>query len=167
MKEYIETGRIVTVHGLHGGVKVQPWCDEPGFLAGLSQVCIGGPERAVKVEWGRVQKNMVILKLQGTDSVEEAAALRESILYIHRSQIPLGEGEYLIQDLIGLPVYDVDTGECYGTLCDVSKTGANDVWHIRFADGAERLIPKIPQVVIKVDVAGGRVDIRPLKGLFE
>lgn len=166
MKEYIETGKIVTVHGLKGEVKVQPWCDEPEFLANLNEVCIGGPERAVKVERGRVQKNMVILKLSGVDSVEEAAALRESILYIHRDRIPLAEGEYLIQDLIGLNVYDADTGERYGTLCDVSKTGANDVWHIRFADGAERLIPKIPEVVLGVDIAGGRVEIRPLEGLF-
>ena len=167
MKEYIETGKIVSTHGVHGELKVQPWCDEPEFLAGLKEVRAGSPGNPVPVERGRVQKNMVVLKLAGIDTVEAAAALRGKILYVHRAEIPLSEGEYLIQDLIGLKVYDIDTGALYGTLCDVSKTGANDVWHIRFPDGAERLIPKIPQVVLGVDIAGGRVDIRPLRGLFE
>ena len=167
MKEYIETGKIVSTHGVHGEVKAQPWCDEPEFLADLSEVRVGSPENPAKVERGRVQKSMVILKLKGVETVEAAAALRGKILYVRRDEIPLGEGEYLIQDLIGLKVYDADTGALYGTLCDVSKTGANDVWHIRFPDGTERLIPKIPQVVLQVDIAGGRVDIRPLEGLFE
>ncbi|MCI8622943.1 MAG: 16S rRNA processing protein RimM [Provencibacterium sp.] len=167
MKEYLEIGKIVTTHGVQGEVKVQPWCDEAAFLAGLSEVGVGAPDRPMSVQRGRVQKNMAILKLEGVDTVSAAALLRERILYLHRDKIPLAEGEYFIQDLIGLPVYDADTGALYGTLCDVSKTGANDVWHIRFPDGAERLIPKIPQVVLRVDVAGGRVEIRPLRGLFE
>ncbi|MCI8441292.1 MAG: 16S rRNA processing protein RimM [Provencibacterium sp.] len=167
MKEYIETGKIVSTHGVHGEVKAQPWCDEAEFLAGLCEVRVGRPENPVALERGRVQKNMVILKLAGVDTVEAAAALRGKILYVHRDEIPISPGEYLIQDLLGLRVYDIDTGALYGVLCDVSKTGANDVWHIRFSDGSERLIPKIPQVVLGVDVAGGRVDIRPLRGLFE
>ena len=101
------------------------------------------------------------------DSVEAGAALRGKVLYVHRDEIPLGEGEHLIQDIIGLQVFDADSGERYGELCDVTHTGANDVYHIRFPDGKERLIPAIPQVIVKIDVMGGRMDIRPLEGLFE
>ena len=52
-------------------------------------------------------------------------------------------------------------------MAQVSPTGANDVYHIRFADGKERLIPAIPQVVIEVDLDGGVMKIRPLEGLFD
>ena len=72
------------------------------------------------------------------------------------------EGEYLIQDLMGLKVVDVDDGHLYGELTQVSPTGANDVYHIRFADGKERLIPAIPQVVLEVDLDGGVMKIRCL-----
>ena len=27
MKDFLEIGQIVTVHGIHGEVKVKPWCD--------------------------------------------------------------------------------------------------------------------------------------------
>ena len=75
------------------------------------------------MQQARVHKNMVLLKLQGIDTVEAARALRNQILYADRADMPLEKGEYFIQDLIGLTVVDADTGEEYGTLSDVSQTG--------------------------------------------
>lgn len=54
-----------------------------------------------------------------------------------------------------------------GELCDVSKTGANDVWHIKGEDKKEYLVPAIPDVVDSVDVDGGIIKITPLKGIFD
>ena len=63
---------------------------------------------------------------------------------------------------------DADTPEKrYGTLTDVSKTGANDVWHITDENGVEVLIPAIPPVVISTDIDAEQIFIRPLKGLFD
>ena len=109
----------------------------------------------------------LLLKLEGIHSIDDAAKLRDKIIYIHRDDIPMEEGEYLIQDLMGLKVVDIDDGHLYGELTQVSPTGANDVYHIRFADGKERLIPAIPQVVLEVDLDGGVMKIRPLEGLFD
>lgn len=166
-KEYIETGKIVSTHGLTGEVRAEAWCDTPQFLAGLEELHVGSVGNRMRVLRGRVQKNVVLLQLEGVEDIDAAVALRGKVLYIHRGCIPLEEGEYLIQDLVGCKVFDGDTGEEYGILCDVSATGANDIYHVRFADGSVKLVPVIPQVILHVDVAGGRVDIRPLKGLFE
>ena len=166
-KEFLECGKIVSVHGLRGDVRVQPWGDSPEDLCALKTLYLDGGKTAVEVERARVQKNMVLLKLRGCDTPEAAQALRNKVLYIHRSQESLEEGQYYLQDLLGMQVYDADTGKLYGELCDWSETGANDVYHIRFADGKERLIPAIPQVIVKVDVEGERMENRPLKGLFD
>ncbi|MBQ2135832.1 MAG: hypothetical protein II201_03000, partial [Clostridia bacterium] len=61
---------------------------------------------------------------------------------------------------------DADTGECLGTVTDVSKTGANDVWHIE-KNGAEYLVPAIDSVIVSVDVQNEKAIIRPLKGIFD
>ena len=79
----------------------------------------------------------------------------------------LEEGEYFIQDIIGLEVMDADDGRAYGKLVDVTETGANQVYHIKFEDGQVHLIPAIPQVVISIDLEAGRMTIRPLPGLFD
>ena len=68
---------------------------------------------------------------------------------------------------MGLSVYDVDSGKLYGTICDITETGANDVYHIKFEDGSIQLIPVIPDVIIHIDIDADRMEIRPLKGLFD
>ena len=40
------------------------------------------------------------------------------------------------------------------------------MWYIK-KDGEEYLIPAIPSVVINVDVASNRVEIKPLRGIFD
>ena len=159
MKRFLECGKIVTTHGLKGEVKVQPWCDSPEELADWEVLYFDKGETEVEVEQARVQKSMVILKLAGVDRVEDAQRLRGKVLYLDRTMEELEEGVYYIQDLLGL--------EVYGELADVTETGANDVYHIRFPDGRIQLIPAIPQVVIAIDLEAGRMDIRPLEGLFD
>ena len=166
-QQYLECGKIVGAHGLRGDLKVQPWGNSPQELCQYRTLFLDKGHTRLEVEKIRVQKQMVLLKAAGVDSIEAAQALRGRVLYIDRELDSLEEGQYYIQDLLGLTVVDADDGHSYGTLCDYSETGANDVYHIRFADGKERLIPAIPQVVVAVDVAGGVMQIRPLPGLFE
>jgi 16S rRNA processing protein RimM len=78
----------------------------------------------------------------------------------------LKEGQYLIADLMGCKVFDSQTKEQLGVISDVSKTGANDVWHVK-NNGKEYLVPAIPPVVDQVDVEKEEVFITPLKGIFE
>ncbi|MBR1562282.1 MAG: 16S rRNA processing protein RimM [Ruminococcus sp.] len=165
-KKLLEAGKIVTVFGLKGEVKVQPWCDTPEFLCEFDTLYYksGTP---VNVERARVQKNMVIMKIEGTDSVEEAQKLRNRVLYIDREDVELDEGCYFIQDLIGLTVMESKDGKVYGKLSDVSQTGANDVYHIKAEDGKEYLIPAIPEVIDSIDLEGGIMKITALDGLFD
>lgn len=168
MKEFLECGKVVAPHGLRGEVKVLPWCDGPQFFGQVGRVFLqpaGG--QALEIERARSQNTVAIVKFAGCDTVEQAAAMKNRVLFAARGDIPLQEGEYFVQDLEGLSVYDADTGALYGRLTQVSQTGANDVYHIAFADGKERLIPAIRQVVVGVDLEKGRMDIRPLKGLFD
>ena len=100
--------------------------------------------------------------------LEEAAqALQGRVLWLDREEDTLEEGQYYLQDLMGLSVKDADTGEVYGTLRDVTETGANDVYHVAFPDGRVQLVPAIPQVVLDIDLEGGVMLIRPLEGLFQ
>lgn len=166
-KRYLEIGKIVTVHGLNGTVKVQPWCDDAEFLCEFEVLYRGKQPIPMEVEQARVQKNMAFIKFKGIDTVEQAQALRNTILYMDREEVVLEEGTYFIQDLIGLQVLDIDHGTDYGKIADVLQTGANDVYLLRDDTGKERLVPVIPDVVIEVAPEQGFVKIRPLKGLFD
>ena len=166
-KQYLECGKIVSTHGVRGELKVTPWCDSPEFLCGFETLYLdANGERAVKTVSARVHKGMALILLEGINSINEAAALRGKILYINRDDAP-DDGKPFLQDLLGLIVRDADTGEIYGKLADIIETGANDVYVVRDDSGHERLVPVIPQVIIKTDINGGEISIRPLEGLFD
>ncbi len=165
---YIETGEIVTVHGVKGEVKVYPWCDSAQELVGYRKFYLdANGEKEIVNEKTRIQNGMAIIKIKGIDSVEEAVKLRGKKIYVDRNDIILKEGQHLICDIVGCEVFDEDSGERYGEVTEVSSTGANDVYHIKFADGKVRLAPAIKQVVIRTDVEEGKIFIRPLRGLFD
>lgn len=167
-KQYLECGKIVSTHGVRGELRVQPWCDTPEFLCGFKTLYLQKGTQRMEVERARENKHMVLLKLRGVDTLDDAAALRGQVVYIDRNDAPPDEdGVYFIQDLVGLRVLDADTGREWGKLTDVLATGANDVYVLRDGDGVERLVPAIPQVVLQTDIDAGFMRIRPLPGLFD
>ncbi len=167
MKQFLETGKITGTHGLKGEVRVQPWADSPEFLAEFDELYLDKGAKKIGITSSRVHKNMLIMKIKGVDSIEEADRLRNKVLYMNRDDVELEEGAFFIQDLIGLDVIDDDTGERLGRLDDVSETGANDVYHVKTDDGREFLIPVIPDVVKDISPEDGYIKIFRMKGLFE
>ncbi len=165
MKQYLEIGKIVAVQGLKGEVRVEPWCDSGEFLCEFDTLYFDKGAKPVEITKSRVQKNIVVMKIAGIDTPEQAQNVRNKILYMDRNDVE--KGSYFVQDLIGLEVTDNDSGESYGKLCEVSFTGANDVYHIKGADGTVRLIPAIPDVVISTDIEKGIMKIHVLEGLFD
>ncbi|MCI8553920.1 MAG: 16S rRNA processing protein RimM [Clostridiales bacterium] len=164
-KRYLEAGQVVGTHGVCGELRVQPWCDSPAVLASLKTLYFDEGRTPVRVR-SRPHKNVTLVKLEGVDTVQDAAALRGRVLYLDRQDLELPSGHYFIQDLIGLSVTDADTGKVYGSLKEVSPTGANDVYHVN-TDRGEVLIPAIAEVIAEVDLEAGVMRIRPLKGLFD
>ena len=61
----------------------------------------------------------VLMGLEGVDTREAAQALKNTVLYLKREDIPVPKGAMLIADMIGLPVVDFDTGKVYGEISDV------------------------------------------------
>ncbi len=169
MKKYLETGKIVAEQGVKGEVRVQYWCDSAEFLCEFDELYLNkgrGEKEKITIEYARPHKNLVVMKIAGVDTVEDAQKYRNKILYIDRDSVELEEGNYFVQDLIGLVVIDNDSGEEYGKISNVTETGANDVYHIK--SGEKILyIPAIPDVVKEVDIDGGVMKIHVLEGLFE
>lgn len=152
--EYIEIGQIVNTNGLKGVVKVNPFTDDISKFEDLKYVYIQlkNELKKVKIEQVRYNKNQVLLKLEGIDSIEEAEKYRNFYLKTEKeSQEDLGEDTYYIVDLIGLDVYS-DKNEYLGKIEDVFPTGSNDVYVVKDNLGKQILIPAIADVVKEVDL---------------
>lgn len=164
MNEFLEAGRFVAVRGVKGELKLNVFCDSPDFLLDSETLFLGADKKPYTVEKAFVQKNQLIVKLEGVD-FPTAEGLVGISAYIKKDAFQLEDGVFFVADLIGLEVKDADSGELYGKLSDVIQTGARDVYVIK--GERELLIPAIPEVIISVDIPGSVMLIRPLEGLFD
>ena len=165
-KQFLDSGKIVGTHGIKGEVRIEPWCDSPAFLSAFHKLYLDERGETFLEVKSRPHKNITLAKIKGVDTIEEAERLRGKVVYINRDDVKLDEGVHFVQDLIGLEVRDADSGEVYGTLTDVLRTGANDVYEIT-RDGRKYLAPVIDEVVCEINVDGGYVLITPMKGIFD
>ena len=167
IQDYLEIGAVVGTHGLQGELRVNPACDSPAFFRQFATLYWdSGGTRPVQVLGVRAHKNLALLRLEGVGSIEAAQALKNQRLYFRRADAALEEGRYFIAELLGCGVFDArDPDLRCGTLCDVSQTRANDVWHIDTGGGREILIPFIDDVVKDVNIEAGRIEIIMPAGL--
>ncbi len=157
---FLDAGEIVGTHGIRGEVKILPWADGPEFLQEFQTLYLDGEARAV--ESCRVHKSLLLVKLQGVDSVEAAQRLRGRVVQIDRESVTLAEGTVFIADLIGLPVYA--GGERLGALKEVLTLPANDVYVVE-GGGRRWMIPAVSEFLERVDVEAGESHVRLIEGL--
>lgn len=166
-KQYLDTGKIVGTHGIKGEVRIEHWSDSPEFLCAFKKLYLDEKGQSFIEVKSRPHKNIALAKIKGVDTIESAEKFRGKIVYINRDDIVLDEGVYFVQDLIGLEVKEADSGVVYGKITDVLRTGANDVYEITDSENKKYLAPVIDEVVEEINVDGGFVLIRPMKGIFD
>ena len=168
MTKYLEIGQIVNTFGIKGMVKVKPFTDDIKRFDKLKTIYIENKQsrKEYEVEEVKYHKDMVLVKLKGINTIEEANLLRQSYLLVDREQEePLAEGVYYIVDLIGLDVY-TDEGQLLGKVDDIFNTGSNDIYVVKNELGKEILLPGIPEVLKKVDLDNKKITVHLIPGLM-
>ena len=163
-QEYVRVARIAGVHGIRGELRALPLDGGPDFLAGFKTFYLEG--KAAAAESCRVHKGMALLKLEGVEDRTAAESLRGKELLVRRADARLPEGEYFDAELIGLDVYNGETGECVGELTRVERYPAGKVYTVRGV--REFLVPAVKDAfILGVDLENNRMDIRMWEGLTE
>ena len=158
-KMYLECGRVVNAHGVRGILKVEHWCDSPRVLSNQSRVFLAkeGEYRELKVLSASVSGQMVLMALEGIESREDAIAMKGTVLYLKREDIP-------IQDMIGIEVKDANSGKVYGTLIDVEDVPRGRLFYVK-TDTGTVLLPDVPAFIKKIDESC--MLVTPIPGFFE
>ncbi|MGL4913675.1 MAG: ribosome maturation factor RimM [Romboutsia sp.] len=165
---HFKIGQIVSTQGLKGEVRVYSYTDDIERYDDLKTFYLGKDlETKWVVEKVRYKGNMVIMKIKGIDTVEEAEKLRNKFMYISREESKdLDDGEFFIADMIGIDVETVD-GQHVGTLSEVLQYAANDVYVIKGEEDKEYLIPALIKFVPTIDMKERKMIIDPIKGMLE
>ena len=164
MDSLLEVGQIVNSYGIKGFLKVVPLVDDNNQFKEFKKLYILD-NKELKIEEVKFSKNLVLIKVEGIDTIEEALKLKNLYLYAKREDIKLEEGAHFIVDLIGLEVY-TDEGKFLGKLKEVLQPGANDVYIVENENKEQILLPVIPDVIKNIDLQGKRIVVHLLEGLI-
>jgi 16S rRNA processing protein RimM len=164
-EDLVVLGKIVSVHGIRGEVKVYSFTDPLDNLLDYRRWTLkrGTEVRQAELVSGRVQGNVLVAKLKGLDDREVARTYADFEILVPRSELPeLDDGEYYWSQLEGLKVID-QSGQLLGTIDHLLETGANDVMVVKPCAGSlddrERLLPYTEQCVQAVDLAAGEMRV--------
>ncbi len=167
MEEYFEIGQIVNTNGLKGVLKIKPFTDDIKEFEDFESIYVQRKNELIefKIEEVRYVKNMVLLKLQGIDDINEAEKYRNLYIKVNRNVMPkLPEDSYYIVDLLECEVY-TEEGELLGKVDDVFNTGSNDVYVVKDELGKQILLPAIGEVIKNVDISNKKIIVKLMKGL--
>jgi 16S rRNA processing protein RimM len=161
----LHCAKIVNTHGLTGEVKALCFADDLSFFDNIEKVYTkeGKPLTLLQA---KQHKGALLMRFEEVNSIDEANALKDLDLFVKREDADaLPEGRYYVVDILGIEVF-TDKGRKLGRITDVFKTGSNDVYTVS-GEGREYLVPVIEDVIAEMDIAGGKIVIKPLKGLID
>lgn len=167
MSEHLNIGKIVNTHSLNGSVRVYPLVSDMKDFESYGRVfTLGKNSETLEITSVKYKKNMVLLKFKAYNHINDIQHLIGQAIYIDKEEADnlLGEGEYLLSDLIGLNVIGED-GICYGQIVDMRSTAVQDTLEIKREDKIW-FLPFVDAFVIEVDLSNGVV-IRPIEGLMD
>lgn len=169
MEKYLEIGQIVNTFGIKGQVKIVPFTDDITRFDELKEIYVEKKNelKLFQIEQVNYKKNMVILKLKGIETVEEAEKLRNCYLKIDRKDAKeLPKDTYFIVDLLGLEVY-TDEGKLLGKVDDIYNAGSSDIYVVKDELGKQILLPAIKDVLKEVDLENQKIIVHLIKGLVD
>jgi 16S rRNA processing protein RimM len=156
----VSVGRITSIHGIKGELRVMPLTDFPERFDAGQQVWLDGAPYTVRRR--RWQGREMILALEGIEDRDTADAQRGKELLVP-SPKKLDDDVFYQHDIIGLRAVTPE-GEILGRIADVLSTGSNDVYVVQ-GDRGELLLPALEDVVREIDIAAGRMVVEVIEGL--
>ena len=167
--ELVTIAKIVRTRGLRGEAVADLLTDFPERFDGLKTVVARSADGGVKkleLEGFWFQKNRVILKFAGFDTVEKAEELRGTDICIAESEsVELDEGEFFDWQLEGCRVETLDGIEL-GEVRELMRTGGTEVLIVAGGE-KEYMIPFAEAICTEVDIENKRIVIDPPEGLLD
>jgi 16S rRNA processing protein RimM len=174
--EFITLARVVKTQGRHGEVAAEMHSDVPGrFAAGMKLFALPksqdlkaqGSRRELEVEDLWPHKGLLVLKLRGVDSMNDAELLIGSELQVLSAErAELDAGWTYVSDLIGCRV--LDHAREIGRIEDV-QFGAGEAPLLIVADGVGKKydVPFAEAYLEGVDIAQRQVRMNLPEGMLE
>ena len=170
VKDWVVVGTVVKPHGITGELSVACHADSPEIFGRVPAVSLRGKDGSVvqrRVRSWRMNKDRVLLRLEGLEDRTRAEGLRGADIAVRTADLPRpAAGERYLHQLEGCRVFLPDGAEL-GVIQGFLEAPGQEIWVIRALGGEEVLFPAVRQFVRRVDLDQSQVVIDPPEGLLE
>ncbi len=168
-EDLITIAKLVKPRGLRGEIVADILTDFPERFDNLKRVAIvhpNGETTEIEIEKFWFQKNRIVLKFAGFDSIEAAETLRGSEICVAESEaVELEDDEFFDWELIDCAVETVE-GTRIGTVREVMRTGGTEILVVA-GEAKEYLIPFAETICTSVDVEKKLIKVDAPQGLLD
>ncbi len=166
---FVSIGKILNFHGVQGEAKLGYSKNREEFLSQLKEVyvLVNNEYKPLEVVRMRFTPKCGIIKFKGIDTLNDILEYKNKLLFVEESTARefLEEDEFLIDELVGLDVYDGD--KIVGAVVGVSNNGASDLLSVKTLSKNISLVPFVKAIVTSVDVKNRRIQINNIEGLLQ
>ena len=168
MEKKVCIGKIVSVHGIRGEVKVRSYTSNPTDLDKYGDVENQTGNRIFKIKVVGFSKDNLRVKIDGVSDRNTAETLVGTEFYVNRNVFPeLGEEEFYQTDLIGLKVYLKSLDEEIGVVVGLSNFGAGEILEIKLNTQKDtEMLPFTKQYVPTINLEEGYIIVSSATMIF-
>jgi 16S rRNA processing protein RimM len=160
-------GVVTGPQGVQGAVRIKPFTEVPENVARYGPVEDEAGERRFELRLIGTAKGVVIVRVSGVESRDQAETLRGLRLYLPRAALPETEpDEYYHADLIGLEAV-LEDGTPVGRVRAIHDFGAGDTLELVRTSAPPVMVPFTRAVVPHVELAQRRLVLDPPPGLLD
>lgn len=160
--EKVHIGYVQGVHGLRGDLKIRSNFEFADKVLTNGNVLLLNDEEHTITNC-KFYKGFYLTTIDNLKDINLVEKYIGFDVYYDRAKLNLKEGEYLIEDLIGLEI--VCAGKVWGKVTDVYN---NSIYKILEVNNNRRwLIPVVDEYVIKLDFDNKKVECKNIEGLIK
>ena len=158
--ERVTVALVRGLHGLRGAVRLEVLTDTPGRFRLGSILYVEGQDAPLTVDWTGPSKPGLLVHFAEVTSREAAEPLRERYLEVV-PEAKLPAGSWYWHEIVGLEAHTT-SGEVLGTVSEVFRAGAGEVYVVTGGLRGELLVPAVRGIVTELVPAEGRLVVDPL-----
>lgn len=152
--KFIRIGRLIGGHGLEGELKVKLLTDNPELFDSIEYLMLAKDDSLVRsyvIEQVRDHRGMLLVFVDGVETLEEAEALKGLDVVVPEEMLPEEEDGEVYWFKIENSRVVTETGEEIGKLVDYMEAGGTEVFRILLDKGGHAMISNNPRHVEKID----------------
>ena len=165
---FVSVGKILNFHGVQGEAKLGYSKNREDFLLRLKTVFVQINNEYIPLDVVRIRftPKCAIIKFKGIDSLNDILEYKNKLIFVDEetARKHLEEDEFLIDELVGLDVYDGN--KKVGSVVGVSNNGASDLLSVKTGGEEVHLVPFVKAIVLSVDIKSRKIQINNIEGLL-